>query len=368
MLKTFMVVCLVACGVPQLLSAQTLSYTGTVLVHGYPDDNGRWLNQHASGSAIDRYNAAVDLKSTSVPVLNNDSSMKFQANGQLRPLLNSGRRVLVGVSFGGLVSRYAYRADTSGIAAIVTIATPHQGTYGANNSTYFGTYLLVLLTHARNMAGWTTGALLGPIGAQYVVNYVDNQLTPFKTQITSQFQSRIPQNEAKVGSAKIDTLQSFNGDAARQLPRAQVWGTLPAIKHFPLRVLGSANDGVPGAYSFSQLVEARNKVLSFAKKCKVVLFMTIVHTAKAIECSATATMLERLDHVFLAWTTGQSYNNTQVRDFDGLVEASRANYPGLTDPLRKFHVSNTDHVSIVWDVQGSQQIVQAMTSVGMIAR
>lgn len=155
-------------------------YNGTVFVHGFADNGARWRVSRSGAPGmpaspiVAKYSAAVVLGDTVFPSLTYNATIATQA-GNLRGWIPAtGNYVLIGHSMGGVVARKTHQNSSAGIAGIITIGSPHQGTYVANNRLNYYAYLDMTIGRLRAAgiplgisAGIAYGASAGaPLGAQ----------------------------------------------------------------------------------------------------------------------------------------------------------------------------------------------------------
>lgn len=140
---------------------------------------------------------------------------------------------------GGLVARKAFLTPPRKIAAIVTVSTPHNGSYTANNAANELAYLQEIITKVDNAVSAGGIALLGPIIGPIVAYFGHQKISEAKTTYLTFFPSATdPAVQAlRAGSPEIAALQASTGDAS--LPRAVVYGVLPSVRNFPIRILAS---------------------------------------------------------------------------------------------------------------------------------
>lgn len=353
-------------------------YTGTTFVHGFADDGGRFLvsRQSAPGLPLSsiwtKYDAIIDVKQPWFPTLPMAGSAFDQA-----PYLNTfrqsnGPQVLVAHSFGGVVSRRAHQSNAAGIAGIITIGTPHGGTYVATNRAKYQAYLNTTIQRAREAgfpAAASAGAVGGPIGVvaasaawYYFGDNVNQSIARLRDSVNKAFNNlpAAPLADAQPGSTALTALQSYAGDAT--LPRAQVTGTV-AVKNYPIHLLASLT-----GQDANSLIQLRNVATTVLKGCRTVLYATIIFYGGGRKCSRARNMLRNMDSKFFAWSTGQMWGSAQPRLFDGLIEETRAQYPGLSDLNRKLVTPNTDHHALLFRQQGVIDITTAMERIGMRRR
>lgn len=346
------------------LSAAQLNYSGTVFVHGLVDSPSRWTTPLNGGaSPFDRYNAVIDPRSPSFPGLSGAASIATQ-RGELTSVLNAagGPRVVVAHSMGGLVARSSAINGAGNIAAIMTVATPHQGSYAANNAAKFHFFLNKMIERVNGVVAVAGYSFLGPSGGYILQQYMNNH---FLQPARSELQLRLPDpasaavNDLKVGSSAINTLNANTSDAA--LPRANIVGHVP-VRNFPLRLLASST-----GRDFNDMNQKRKWSMSALKTCKHVGYLTIVHHYLGRKCSLAYKHFARLDGRFLLWTNGAGPGNRPRNvPFDGIVAAERANYPGFS-PAQNI-ISNTptsDHFGVLGD---ANRVRDGMVSIGMALR
>lgn len=362
------------------LPAQVIqSYSGTVFIPGAGEDATVWTRVRSPGWApLQAYDASVHLVNAHLPEgIPTTAGMAYQVDA-LRSYLSSlpgGDKVLVAHSMGGLVARDAHRQNPSRIAAVVTIATPHLGSYAANNRTKFTSYLNATISRLAQTGipvGVLYGTLISPvigttIGAIAGI-YGGEQLQRLRDSVERYIGLNASvATDAAVGSGTTVTLSTYAGDA--NLPRGSVHGSIP-VTHFPIRLLASLQDGPrsPAATTFSSLVRSRNILVGALRTCKVAYYVTIVFSPYGRRCSLAKKMLVRMDGQFYRWVTGQYGGHTVPKVFDGIVEASRAQYPGLADASRKLQADGSDHMSILWDIEGHRVTTTVMARLGMVPR
>lgn len=135
------------------------------------------------------------------------------------------------------------------------------------------------------------------------------------------------------------------------------------MKNFPLELTASLT-----GQDASTLILMRNIASTVLKGCRTVLYSTILFYGNGRKCSRARNMLRNLDSKFYAWATGQTWGPAQSRAFDGIVEQTRGQYPGLGDPFRKVNVPNTDHHGLLFKTGGVAAITLMMERIGMERR
>ncbi|MGQ0640050.1 MAG: esterase/lipase family protein [Gemmatimonadaceae bacterium] len=341
-----------------------MNYGGTVFVHGLVDSPSRWTNPLNGGaSPFDRYNAVVDVGPPTFPALSGAASIATQ-RGQLTSVLNAagGPRVVVGHSMGGLIARSSAINGASNVAAIITVATPHQGSYAANNAAKLHGFINKSIDRSSSVASTIGYRFLGPIAGSILNQYMN---THFWIPARNELQLRLPDpasaavNDLKVGSSAINTLNANTSDAV--LPRANIVGHVP-VTNFPLRLVASST-----GRDFNDMNQKRKWAMSALKACKHVGYLTIVHHYIGRKCSLAYKHFARLDGRFLLWTNGAGPGNRPRNvPFDGIVAAERANYPGFS-PAQNI-ISNTptsDHFGVLGD---ANRVRDGMSSIGMRLR
>lgn len=353
-----------ACSMPLAAHAQALNYGGTVFVHGLADSPSRWTTPLLGGaSPYDRYNATIDLKTPSFPLLSGSSSIATQ-RGELTSVLNGvgGPRVVVGHSMGGLIARSAYLNNASNVAAIITIASPHQGSYAANNAAKFHGFINKMIERTDNVVALLGWGYLGPVSGSIVRNYVNQTfLVPMRTLL----QQKLPDpaspavTDLKVGSSAIAALNADTRDVV--LPRANIVGQVP-VNNFPLRLVASST-----GLDFNDMNQKRKWVMSGLKTCKHLGYTTIVNPYTARKCSLAYKHYARLDGRFLLWTNGAGPGNRpRSVPFDGIVAAERANYPGFNPSQNIISaLATSDHFGVLAD---ANSVTTAMLRVQMLQR
>ena len=344
------------------LQAQSISaYDGTILIPGAGENARLWTALHSGVSVQGQIAQQIQLKSVLTPYLGNGSA-SVQAD-YLRSILSGtgGVQVLVAHSFGGIVARKTYQGSSANIAGIITIATPHNGTWAANNLSQINGYIGTLSYRLYEAATYAFGAFIG-----HLINDVLRQpgLDGMQQMVMSSLGASTPITaDASVGSATVTNNWSYAGDAS--LPRASVQGTIP-VGNFPFRLLASSLDTIPGTYTFEDWVHIRNAVLSALKVCRIIGYGTIINWEEGRKCSFAKDMLVRLDRSLYAFETGQSYGSAVIRNFDGLVDETRGTYPGLSDPNRLLVASGpADHLGVVFKPAGISATTTAMLRIGM---
>lgn len=364
------------------VDAQSISsngYTGTTFVHGFADDGGRFLvsRQSAPGLPLSpiwtKYDAIIDVKQPWFPSLPMSGSAFNQALALNSFRQANGPQVLIAHSFGGVVSRRAHQSNAAGIAGIITIGTPHGGTYVATNRAKYQAYLNTTIQRAREagfpavasagaVVGGTLGATAVAVAWPFFADNLDQSVARLRDSLNKAF-NNLPAAtlaDAQPGSSALTALQAYTGDAT--LPRAQVTGTV-AVKNYPIHLLASLT-----GQDASSLIQLRNVATTVLKGCRALLYSTIIFYGGGRKCSRARNMLRNMDSKFFAWSTGQTWGAAQPRLFDGLIEETRAQYPGLSDLTRKQLVPNTDHHALLFRQGGVDAITSAMDRIGMQRR
>lgn len=357
MCRRIMVALLAVMAVPVVLAAQ-LNYTHSTLVHGWNDTEYRFLTPNTPGLL----SRDMNLKQVQTPRV--DGTLGIYARADILRQHLYGSHVLTGLSMGGLASRAAYDRNPNNIAAIITIATPHQGapiadnadrvtTYGANLVVdFFGTVIAIFYKAKHNsILSAVAAGLINDVARSVLTEVVKVHLDQ---QVGANNQAR---HDQKTSSPTIAALNS-KIDA---LPHANVYGTIPRRNAvFRLGFSAFYNDA-----GFEPFVKKKNKVKSVVKACRQIAWNIIVRLEVGRVCNQIDRALGSIDGRWAEWTMGAEARNANAT-FDGFVPTSRSRYPGssLTDPIN-FHASQTNHMNIQYKREGTDAIVRGMVLVGM---
>lgn len=353
-----------------LLSSRAESqfrYDRTIFLHGFNDTRDRWLrgkHGYASIAPTDTLATLVDLGQYYylTPQLSGTESVATQA-AETRNLINTrtGRDVLVGLSAGGLVARKAYRIDSTKIAGIITVATPHRGTLLANHAHLIYPFFTKVIDRLNvGLSGLGGHAVLD------IRDFINFGVVP--TRAEAQRLAGIPSpalNDLKVGSAQVAEL----GTTGELVPRANVYAST-SLRHAVLRVASS------GRYEddyYDNIVRWYNYAKSALKVCKQVGRVLIVGLFTESGCDKAEQTMVAIDDTWLIYVNGVDtsyvgpYQVRQIKrdPFDGVVSNWRSQYPGGGF---NFPVIGANHMSIQYDRDGIAQIKNAMRALGMFAR
>lgn len=354
------------------MSSQTVSaFDATVLVHGLADNHNRFFLSSQSGTPSSQWNTTINLKTILAPDLPSTSSVAQQAISLRSFLDQQGSwplRVLVAHSMGGIVQRQTFINNPSSFAGMISIATPHGGTYAANNAATIKLYLDGLITNIDNTLFPAVYMNMGLTVATLVQIFKNSYVSGARTMLTTMFPN--PNSPAvtdlRVGSPVLAALASNNADAS--LPRANVIASLNTLnRNWPFRLL-AANDGNDS--DLSTMVWYRNFAKSVFKNCKHVGRLTIVFWEFARKCSRVDRAIGALDERLMAYVVGtQANGKARNIPFDGVVAVEKAGYPLLSDPLRKIQANNVNHFSVLFDPSsGVPSTTTAMSRIGMPVR
>ncbi|HEU4996080.1 MAG TPA: alpha/beta hydrolase [Gemmatimonadaceae bacterium] len=382
------------------VSAQQLPYDYTAFIHGFGSSSAMWTTgapELGYRSPQQYFAASVDLGPVWLPNWNLQTSFDAEWQ-QVRDQLvsQSGRYVLVGHSNGGLVARYTYlnggQAARDRIAAILTIATLHQGAILADSAQRLGTFLLdfkrrvedakpyvnatvgvvvsVLCTMVGGgpgqCAGWGTGSGLA-----------SHFFTNFPVQVPEQLLHAAALPALRTTSPQVLALNgSGNFDAS--VPRANIVGQLDNNKFTPLKV-GAAWDDV----SEQSLIDRFQKARTALNVCKHVMLWTLVGASGARKCADAEEMLGRLDETWQRFASGSSPQqqcgqvwyldgphyrcwNVMVPRWniptDGVVPNERSVYPsqGAGEFWQAPAAIGTNHMTVYRRIAGADKVVEAM--------
>lgn len=372
-----------------------LNYSHTALVHGFGSSSGMWTSTAAelgSTSPQQYFAARVDLGLLYLPNWSPETvfSTEWQA---VRDRLagNPGRYVFAGHSTGGLVSRYAYlnggTTTRDRMAAILTIATPHQGAILADSAQRMGEFAhdLKKKIDAANVGLKFTivgfivlvmGAFFGVAGG--AAGLLSLLFINFPS-VTS------PDQLLKVGtlpalspSSSFVTALNTSGSFDASIPRANIVGRLDNNKFMPLK-LAAAFRNVSEQQQISEFQKGRS---AFAA-CKNVGAFTIIGVYAAVKCSEAERMMGRLDETWQRFSSGSSPQQVcrQVWYQDGprtvcsVVPMPRLDLPtdGVVPNERSLYPSRnagqfwesppvigTNHMTVYRRPNGADRIVEAM--------
>lgn len=341
---------------PAIASAQ-LNYTHTTLIHGFNDDSLRLTTPNTTG-LLSSY---VNLKQVQTPSLKGALAIDNQASN-LRPYL-VGSHVLYGLSLGGLTSRSAYFANSSGISGIVTVATPHHGALIANNATqvsgyaadvvsdfFLTVYDILYRPQPTTILSMVTVDLFRYVASQYVQIYVRGYLnTQFGAKSAALY-------DIRVESPTIARLNVADG-----VPHANVFGTIGRRN----AVFRLAFSSLYKDSEFDGFVRKKNMLKSAAKACRQIGYNIIIRTQVGRACNQVDNVIGSIDDRWAYWTLGPVAKRSPAT-FDGLIPTSTSRYPGTSlGDLLNFHAVTTNHMNIQYYDIGIRRTAEAMLQIGM---
>lgn len=378
-----------------LLMARTaqgqLSYDGTTYIHGFGSGGYTWTQLY---TALDNKSPSwylgskIDVKSYDAPSL--DSSKTYTGELQnLRAYLVSTQRrnVLIGHSMGGLEARgaYVFTPDVrSDIAGILTVATPHEGAYLANNADLARNYLVDVqrrVNQAASASRWVLGAwefLLGAavlavfrisptssgpwlagLAVLFNLNWAGQDLN---LDMISSLTGLPARPSLMVGADTINLLNARYDDDV--LPRANIKGHIPK-DNAAIRVRYSmAGDD----FNWYKGVREKRRGMAKLKACKVAGYAIVVTSPAARKCAFARKALGRLDDRWLGFVNGyDAAGHPRDVPFDGIVANEREVYPtSSTAPVSyETTVEGVDHFSIYHTATGLDAVATGMRQMGM---
>lgn len=336
-------------GSSSILPAQSLHYEGTTFIHGYNDGPERFTRKNTA------YHLGQDLllKDVSTPLVYGKESIRTQSFYLAEDLAGRpGPRVLIGHSMGGLVARDHAGRYPAGVAAIITVGTPHNGAPIAANGRAFRPY--VYETYNRLMNAATQFAhrdrILGVLTLELASlwpNKMIGRLIEEQTAATPAVLDIMP------GSSEIARLRA-QVDA---LPRAYVVGILHK-RDAALKTLVSAEFQ---DHNMNYYIGLRYLVTTATGMCAGLGLFAIVRADRAMVCAFTHRRLNDFDDAWRRQTNGPNIHQA----FDGLVREQDAVYPHTPDLRAKQEARGANHNNLVYDQRGLTAIVGAGRWVGM---
>lgn len=220
-------------GLSTTASAQLGGYDRTMFLHGFNSGPGAWT----SGNTPNRLAQTIYLGARPyvTPQTDGTNTVNVQRD-QIRGLLNANadREVLIGHSMGGLVARAVYINSPADVAGIVTVASPHEGTYIANNLSLAIAFFADVQRRADD--GYQASNSLF-IGLPELVSGIEH------VTFVDLRQAGIGTDEPAIGDLRTDSPEIGYLDQYTQdgVPHANVFGTIPhrdAIIRVGLSALG----------------------------------------------------------------------------------------------------------------------------------
>lgn len=364
---------------PADLPAQALQYERTTFLHGFGSHPSIWTTPYSglSGLPTPGYLAqTIDLGTAGLVSL--DTSKNYaEQRVILRDTLalQQQRHVLVGHSLGSLVGRGTYlgyadrRPNIVGILAVTPI---FQGAPIAGN-----------LDEAADFLADVEWRVNGGIDAvNMIAGIIDLFLSlvtrmPFMavSAIASVF---IPESgnidvddfaalaslrvlpDMVPGSPAIVEQNSRFEDAS--IVRANVTGSIP----FSAALLRLQASAMNNEAKFEDLKRERNQAMSLFGACRIGGYILFPLYFQARACSNARKALGRMDSQWVKYVNGTgAYGLPLMVPFDGVVPNDHQQYPGLSDPLLKFHVDSGNHQNVLKVRRGADMIVQAMQAMRM---
>lgn len=371
-------------------SAQFL-YDHTTFLHGFYSSGAIWTNTYPAlggQSPVNYLTQRVNLGNPDTPTLdyNQDYATQLGAfTSHLRSL--GGQGVLVGHSLGGeeVRSTYLFNSDLQPhISGIITVATPHQGTWLANNSTAAAHFFTDVQRRVDDGGRAAKGvAILWVTLFAAVVTAVfhvsPNIITPLYAGIAL-FILAYPANtdlgldqlyqllgkptiqDMAVGSATVNSLNANTTDAA--IPRANVYATLPSFRNAAIYVKAQFSSDPDG--TAASTIHQRDKGMSIFRACKVAGYVIIVGSFNARRCSFAAKALGRVDDEWMGFVNGyDSHGRPRAVPFDGVVSNENSHYPSPSGLSYDADVLGPNHENVYSRTDGLNTISQAMYAIGM---
>lgn len=408
------------------VSAQSLDYQRTTLVHGLAGTSGMWRSVHPTlgASPVDfleqRIGVALRLRGT--PDLTINTRVVPARLGMQRQILSgfvaerSGRHVLVGHSMGSLVSRSIYLAEParrSQIAAIVAVTPPHQGADISvnvaratdyfrhldgrvnealdeiNQSSMPQLFVLYLLrpwewrepdfyTTGFRLLRWTYG--LEDLGAEFAQFDVQSAMSIAREPALMDLPPTDPKYPpAKFSAWDFSHIQRLNSDFAdAAVPRANVVAQFTPTSKIPIRLMLSIQNQ---EHRTAELVKAVNDGIALFGGCNTAAAI-LLQKGRKRDCKRAKRLLENIDR---EWNKVIKGADTVTMTFevaglritervevaragatDGVVPNLRSVYPGLNDLSMQFSVrGERNHVNVYKHEDGVRTIGAAMLRVGM---
>jgi len=357
-------IALIALALLPITASAQLQYGYSTFVHGLNDNSARFTTPNTAGLL----GPMVDLKNSQFPSLNGSLSIDSQANNLFNYIApdQGGQHVLVGLSMGGLTSRYTYFSHPALISGIIAVATPHQGAPIADNASlaagyfadqvtgFFDTVIDIVL---RPSAGGLLSAVVVAMLRVFGLEYLNGRIVAF---LNAEFGVKgAGLHDIKTSSPTIATL----GSQLEAIPFANVLGTV-GRRNAAFRVGFSALYDDAG---FEPAMGRKNMVKSAVKMCRQIGYNIIVRTSVGRMCNQIDNSIGSIDDRWAFFTMGASDKRNPDATFDGLVPTSRSRYPGttLSDPTVNFRAPTVNHMNIQYNPLGINRIAEAMLQIGM---
>jgi len=331
--------------------AQTIqSYTHSTFIPGFNEFSTIWDRNES----ISQLGQRVVLNTVERADVTTSDYINNQASDLRNRFLTTGTHVLVAHSNGGLVARRAALTSTSGIAGIVTVATPHSGAPISDNSQAAISYVH---STASTVAGAGLNSIIGPLHAYLITQAVNAMFgNSFEQWLTNEFGTNTAGAlDARTTSSTIAALS-----ASDALPHASVYGTLPR-RYAWMKVTASALNQDDQVDNWIRYYRRSARSL---KACQVTGFFVIVSAWRAYYCRRGYKALVNVDKTWHYFTGGSSLA------FDGFVPNSRTIYPGTTLANQAVNraVQGANHNDIIYRVDGIIAISDQMAAIGMVRR
>lgn len=353
-----------------------LLYDHTTFVAGLGSGPGIWTMPYSDlGATPPQYLERSIMLHTEGYAPMSDSLGYNQLVGRLGGFISAGgQHVLVAHSLGSLVSRGTYidsvdlRPD---IAAIITIAAPHQGAPLADNGAeavrFFGDVQRRVndgLTAAN--VTFEIKALFDPTGGRPLF-IVFAAIVLVKTAGQQIDLGNLPDilklpalPDLSPDSFTVRRLNQRTDDAV--IPRANIYGTIP----FPNAVFRIKSSSENDDAGLADAITKRNRGLFIFKACKYIGYATIVLSGQARRCSYAAKVLQRVDERWVAYVNGWDSNGRpRYVPFDGIVPNERSHYPSPNAIAFEARVDGVNHQNIYKTRLGLDQVSTAMGRIGM---
>jgi len=347
---------------------QLSGYDRTLFIHGFNDTPCRWQTFYSSDCGFAKRVDAPDsirkrnvsLKQVELPWLSSREVVATQASQLNSWFLSSGNHdVLVALSMGGVVSRYAYfnGAPAGSVRGIVTIASPHQGAPIAQALPSVHSYVRMMF---RRMDSSILGfSIFGNVFVRYVAGTILGEIF-IHYWLDDKLELRLGSGTPAMQDLRLDsrTILDYK-DRADGLPHANVYGTVDRQYAWLRLIYASKFKDDEAENAVHNLKKTRNVL----KSCEKIGWFMVVTIGVARACRAAGHTIDEFDDQWRSWTNGPDGKNA---DFDGFIPNVRQRYPGtaLTSP-GNFRAMGVNHMNIQYARAGTEQIAQAMRWIGM---
>jgi pimeloyl-ACP methyl ester carboxylesterase len=338
---------------PGALAGQALPYDRTLFLSGL-NGNPTWWSP-----AVVALDQQLHLGTVAVPSISTTSSLVDQSVA-VRGLFawgQGGKAVLVGHSFGGLVSRRIAVDDSTRVFGIVTVGTPVRG------ARVTAPARIGILRFRIQDAIWRVGDVVGIFGQRQALLDAIGMTNGGGNLLTQLFPSGTAAwVDLQQNSSAVQATYSGTGPS---VGLAQVIGSVPqAGVHY--RLMASLN-GTPSSWMMYR--QADHIFRGTCRLGRVAGYASLVFFSVARKCGFAINTLEKIDVAFVDAVKGQTVLQSLLfpKSFDGIVAGDDAQWIGWGSPFI-FHVPNVDHLALQYVESAVTAQRNALLAVGVLPR